>query len=166
VTSRFLRYLRWLVRVAILLAAIFLVLFALQSWTGLLTAPLEAARAAVAGANDRLSDEAFAGISVGSLALVLALCLLPLFLKKIDERAYLRGLWRGIVATGVFFLSNALYAFAEKISRLYLLGAIAIVIVATALLVEGVSLAVREEEERSFRTDIASSSSRATAWIT
>lgn len=108
-------------------------------------------------ADARLSNEAFAGISLGSLVLVLVVCLFPLFIRRFDGRAYIRGLWRGLISALVFFVSTALYAAAEKVGRFYLIGSIAIVVVAGALLVEVIALVSHEEQERAVRTDIVAS---------
>ena len=111
---------------------------------------------ALAAASD-FAYEAFNGITLGSLVLIVGLCIFPLFLKRIDEKAYARGLWRGLIAAAVFFLSNRLFALATKIGRVHFIVTMLGVIVATAIVVEGVSLAVKEEEERSFRTDVTAS---------
>ena len=155
--SRFTRYVRGLVKVALILAIAGLCLYFAQKRYGLFDSEIAAIDSFVAEANASLSNEAFAGISMGSLALVLGLCVFPIFVKKFDNKAYLRGLWRGLISALVFFVSNGLYSLAARASRLYLIAALAIVIVASALLVEGISLAVREEHERSFRTDIVAS---------
>ncbi|HUW39509.1 MAG TPA: hypothetical protein VMV90_00760 [Rectinemataceae bacterium] len=155
--SRFVRYIRGLFKAAVILAAFGLILFFIQRSFGLFDREIAAIGSFLAAADTDLSNEAFAGISLGSLALVLGLCLLPVFVKKFDNKAYLRGLRRGLISALVFFVSNGLYSVAARASRLYLIGAIAIVVVVSALLVEGIALAVRETEERSFRTDIVAS---------
>lgn len=154
--SRFSRYVRALLKTAVILAAAALLVAFLQTRYGLFDRELAWARALMADADTRLSNEAFAGISVGSLLLVLGLCVVPIFMRKIDGPGYRRGLWRGLVSAAVFLVSTKLYALAESASRLYLLVAIGLVVLVSALLVEGISLAVREEDERSFRTDVVS----------
>ncbi|MDA8426662.1 MAG: hypothetical protein M0Z80_11050 [Treponema sp.] len=155
--SRFVRYIRGLFKAAVILAALGLCLFFVQKRFGLFDREIAATDSFVAGASASLSSEAFAGISLGSLVLVAVLCVFPVFVKKFDNKAYLRSLWRGLISALVFFVSNELYSLAARASRLYLLAAIAIVIVVSALLVEGIALAVREGEERSFRTDVVAS---------
>jgi len=156
-SGRFARYVKRLLRLALLLVSVGLLAAFAQYQYHLFDRQLAALTGFVAEADSQLSNVAFAGISLGSLVLVLALCVFPIFMRKIDARAYRRGLWRGLVSALVFLVSTELYDFAERSSRLYLLGAIALVIVVSALLVEAVSLAVREENERSFRTDVVAS---------
>ncbi len=156
-SSRFTRYIGRLLRVALVLGIIFLGVYALQSYYGTFQVQVDAIKAFMADLEGRLSKEALAGISMGSLVLVIVLCLVPIFWRKIDTKSYIRGLWRGLVSAFVFLASTQLFSFAERASRVYLIAAIAGVIILSALLIEAVSLAVREDEERSLRTDIVAS---------
>jgi hypothetical protein len=155
--SRFRRYLRRLARVGILLGALAIVLYGVQAIFHPFDEAIARLLAYVQELDDNLSREAFAGISIGSLVLILIICLFPFLLKRIDEAAYLRGLWRGLIAAAVYFLSNKLFALAVSANRIYFILATLGIIVLTLIVVEGLSLAVREEEERSFRTDVTAS---------
>lgn len=155
--SRFARYVRRLVRTVLLLACLGLLLAAVQAIFHPFDPYIEKATAFVSGLDSRLSREAFSGITIGSLVLVIALCVFPLFLSKIDERAYARGLWRGLVSAAMFFLSNRLFSLAESVGRIHFIVAVIAVVIVTGLVVEGISLAVKEEEEKSFRTDVVAS---------
>jgi hypothetical protein len=155
--ARLSRYVRNLFRVASTLALVALVLAGVQAAFHPFDELIAKGETWVSDMESRLTSEAFNGITLGSLGLVLALCIFPIFLRRIDERAYLRSIWRGIVSAAVFYLSNELYALASKIGRVHFLFAMLAVIVATAVIVEGVSLSVKEEEERSFRTDVVAS---------
>jgi hypothetical protein len=155
--SRFRRYLRRLWRASLVLGLLALLLFGVQSIFHPFDAAIARVLAYAEGLDANLSHETFAGISIGSLVLILAICLFPFLLKRIDEAAYLRGLWRGIIAAAVFFLSSKLFELAAGANRIYFLLSILGIIVLTIIVVEGLSLAVREEDERSFRTDITAS---------
>jgi hypothetical protein len=157
VASRLARYFRRLTRTAIALAILALLLAAVQALFHPFDALLARGATLVEELDSRLSREAFNGITLGSLGLILAICVFPIFLRRIDEKAYGRGLWRGLISAAVFYLSNELYALATRLGRIQFILAILGVIVVSALVVEGVSLAVKEEEERSFRTDIVAS---------
>ncbi|HET7839686.1 MAG TPA: hypothetical protein VFL04_07995 [Rectinemataceae bacterium] len=156
-SSRFTRYIGRLIRAALVLGVLFLGLYAAHAYYGFLDDQIAGVQAFMTELEGSLSVEALAGISMGSLVLVIALCLMPIFWRKIDTRSYVRGLWRGIVSAFVFLASSALFSFAERASKVYLIAAILGVIIVSALLIEAVSLAVREEEERSLRTDIVAS---------
>jgi hypothetical protein len=155
--SRFARYLRNLILIAVILAVIVLVLAGIQAIFHPFDALIAKVLAFVGDLDSKLTREAFNGITLGSLVLIVALCIFPLFLKRIDEKAYARGLWRGLIAASVFFVSNRLFALASKIGRVHFIVTMLAVVVVTAIVVEGVSLAVKEEEERSFRTDVVAS---------
>jgi hypothetical protein len=155
--SRFRRYLRRLGRVGIALGLLAAVLYGVQSVFHPFDEAIARVLAYVEDLDANLSHETFAGISIGSLALILVICLFPFLLKRIDEAAYLRGLWRGLIATAVFFLSNKLFTLASSGSRVYFLLTVLGIIILTLIVVEGLSLAVREEDERSFRTDVTAS---------
>jgi Na+/proline symporter len=157
ISSRFTRYIGRLLRIALVLSVLVLGLYAAQSYYHVFDDQIAGVKAFLASLEDSLSAEALAGISMGSLVLVAVLCLAPIFWKKIDTRGYMRGLWRGIVSAFVFLASTELFSFAAKASKVYLILSIAGVIIVSALLIEAVSLAAREEEERSLRTDIVAS---------
>jgi hypothetical protein len=155
--TRFTRYLRNLVRAAVTLAVVVLVLAGIQAIFHPFDAIIAKGLAFVDDLDSKLTREAFNGITLGSLALIVALCVFPLFLKRIDEKAYARGLWRGVISAAVFYLSNRLFALAQSIGRIHFIVTMLGVIVVSAIVIEGVSLAVKEEEERSFRTDVVAS---------
>jgi hypothetical protein len=155
--TRFTRYLRNLVRVAVTLAVIALVLAGVQAIFHPFDELIAKALAFVDDLDSKLTREAFNGITIGSLVLIVGLCVFPLFLRRIDEKAYARGLWRGVISASVFYISNQLFAFASRISRVHFIVVMLAVIITSAIVVEGVSLAVKEEEEKSFRTDVIAS---------
>jgi hypothetical protein len=155
--TRFTRYLRNLLRIAVILAVLFFVLAGVQAVFHPFDALMAKALGIVDDLDAKLTSEAFNGITLGSLALILALCVFPLFLKRIDEKAYARGLWRGVISAAVFYISNRLFALASRIGRIHFIVTMLGVIIVTAVVIEGVSLAVKEEEERSFRTDVTAS---------
>lgn len=150
-------YLRRLFEVVGALAIIALVLMAVQRIYHPFDAVIARIDAFAADLDARMSQEAFKGITLGSLGLILALCVFPVFLSKIDEKSYFRSLWRGLIAAVVFYLSNELFSLSSKLGRIHFIVSMLAVIVITAVVVEGVSLAVREEDEKSFRTDIVAS---------
>jgi len=155
--SRFARYLRRLLKTAIVLAALAAVLAGVQLFFHPFDALIAKARDFADAFDSRLSREAFNGITLGSLGLIIAICIFPIFLRKIDEKAYGRSLWRGLVSAAVFYLSNELYRLATRLGRIQFMLAMLGVIIVSGIVVEAVSLAVKEEEERSFRTDIVAS---------
>lgn len=155
--SRFARYLRRLATLAIVLVILALILAAVQALFHPFDALLAKGAALIDDVDANLSREAFRGITIGSLALILALCIFPLFMKRIDEKSYWRGLWRGVIAAAVYYASSKLFDLASSLGKVRLILVMLVAIVAGIIIVEGISLAVREEDEKSFRTDVVSS---------
>ncbi len=62
-----------------------------------------------------------------------------------------------MIAAAVYYTSSKLFDLASRLGRIRLILVMAVAIVAGILIVEGISLAVREEDEKSFRTDVVSS---------
>jgi hypothetical protein len=157
VASRLSVFIRKLVLVLVALALLGLVLAAAQVIFHPFDPVLAWASTSVGDLDSKMSHEAFKGITIGSLALIVAICIFPIFLSRIDEKAYARGLWRGLVSAAVFYLSTELYNMAYESGRIHFIISIIGVILVSTIVIEGVSLAVKEDEERSFRTDIVSS---------
>jgi hypothetical protein len=155
--SRLGKYLRRLFEITGAIAILGLVLVAVQEIYHPFDQLLARAKDFVSYLEGELTHEAFNGITLGSLGLILGLCVFPVFMSRIDEKAYARSLWRGLVSAAVFYLSNGLYDLASKLGRIHFIVSVFAVIVVTAIVVEGVSLAVREEDEKSFRTDVVAS---------
>lgn len=106
--SRFARYVSRLVRTAVALAVLGLILALAQAAYHPFDALLAKGSALVADLDSKMSREVFNGITIGSLALILALSVFPIFLTRIDEKAYARGLWRGVSAVVVASISSGL----------------------------------------------------------
>jgi xanthine/uracil permease len=157
VASRLGRYLGRLYRISASLALIGIILYAVQAYFHPFDPIIERIAAYVAALDEKITQEAFNGITIGTLVLVVVLCVFPIFLRRIDERAYGRGLWRGLISAAVFYLSSELFTLAQKLGRVHLVVAVIAVIVVTAVVVEGIALSVREEDEKSFRTDVVAS---------
>jgi len=156
-TTRLVPYLARVARILIAIVALGLLLLFLQLNFGLFDAQIAQALSLVEKADQKLSDEAVAGISIGSLLLAFGLCVAPLLSRRIHARGFVTSLWRGVISAFVFFLSTALYEYAARANRFYLVLAILGVILVTSVVVEALALAGREEHIVSFRTEITAS---------
>jgi len=103
-----------------------------------------------------LGKDALMGISVGMIALTVAVTLFPLFLRGVDRRQYRTNTVRGVIASVVFFFSQALYGWAEQYGQLHLLGSMLFAIAVTLVIIEFLALSTRIDEEVSLRTDLLS----------
>jgi Na+/proline symporter len=144
-------------RVLLILCAMLLILGYLQFEYKLFDTQLAAIMDFIASVDARVSGEVLTGLSLGTLGFVLLASILPVFSRKIHRRSYLKAMQRGILSAFVFFVSTAFYNWAETLTSFYLIVSIVAVIIVTLILIEALSLAMREEEEVSFRTDIVAS---------
>jgi len=104
--------------------------------------------------NSTLSAELLTGISIGAVLLIFFVLFFPMLMKGVDKRKYLISVYRGTISSGVFFITDILYKFTEKIGRFYLLISILIVFAVCIILIEIVSLSQKDEKETETRTDI------------
>jgi hypothetical protein len=103
-----------------------------------------------------LGGNSLMGISFGMIVLTLLVCAFPLFMPKVNKKQYRTNTIRGVIASVVFFFTQALYAWAESFGSLHLVGAMLLAIVLTILVIEFLSLLTRNDEEVSLRTDLIS----------
>lgn len=106
--------------------------------------------------NQAISRELITGISGGLVVLVLLIFITPLFMRGVNNKQYMVATWRGIISSFVFLVTQALYDYAEQISRFYLIVAIVAVVILSLILIEYLSLMMKQEEQVAFRTDIVS----------
>ncbi len=103
-----------------------------------------------------LQGDALLGVSFGMIALTVGVCAFPLLMPKVNKRQYRTNTIRGVIASIVFFFSQALYDWAENFGRLRLIGAMVVAIIVTMIIIEFLSLLTRVDEEVSLRTDLIS----------
>jgi hypothetical protein len=108
----------------------------------------------VAKTEQLLDGKSFMGISLGMIVLTFCVCLFPLLLPRVSKAQYKTSTVRGVIASLVFFLTQLVYGWAERYGRLRLLAAMLAAIVVTFVVIEFLSLLMREDEEVSFRTDL------------
>jgi hypothetical protein len=106
--------------------------------------------------NSTLSSEVVAGISIGGVLLVAFIVIFPLFMKGIKKKQYFVSLQRGIISSMVFYFSTLLYQYTENISRFFLLLSVVIVMLVTVIMIEIVTLSMKEAKQAEFRTDVVS----------
>jgi hypothetical protein len=102
----------------------------------------------------KLSNQAVAGISFGSLALVGVLALSPLLVRGVKARQYFSSFMRSTLAAAIYFFSDIFYRWVETYGRFYLVFSLLFMVILTFVLVEAVARMVRAEEESSVRTDL------------
>lgn len=118
---------------------------------------LETADARLAAVDTTLTSEQFAGVSIGSLALVLVVAAIPLFKKGVRRRQYGVSFWRGILSSAIFLGSDKLYRYVQGLGRLYFTATMALFVAVTIVLIEIVSRMGSLENEADTRTELIAS---------
>ena len=96
-----------------------------------------------------------AGITVGTILLLIFIFIFPLFTKKVNTKEYLKNIILGIIASFVFFISQAIYHYFENFGKFYMLISILAVTIIVFIIIEIMSLAFKaERKEIEFRTSI------------
>jgi len=111
----------------------------------------------IARLNGLLETELLTGISLGLLALVAVVIVVPLLMPKVNRKQFITATQRGIIASLVFFLSQLLYTWAEGYSKFWLIVSMIGIIILVFILIETLSLMMRQDEEVAFRTDLLAS---------
>lgn len=157
--SRAGRFLKRVMTVVLLIAVAVGAVVAIQLIAHPFDAQLHMLRTWLAQANTLIDEDLMSGISIGMIALVLLVAVIPLLMRNIDRSQYVVATQRGVISSIVFFLTEILYNWAEKISRFYLVVAMVGVILITFVIVETLSLLMHSDrkEEMAFRTDLLAS---------
>ncbi len=104
--------------------------------------------------NSTLSAKLLTGISIGTILLVIFILFFPLFMKGVKKKRYFDSVYRGVIASFIYFISDWVYQYTGRISRFYFLLSALIFIIITIVMVEILALSTRREKEAEVRTDI------------
>ena len=118
---------------------------------------LAAADVSLAAADRTLETDAVAGVSLGTIVLVVVAAALPLFKKGVRRRQYGLSFWRGLLSSAIFLATDRLYRFVQGLGLLYFSATLALFVAATIILVEIVSRVGRREVESETRTELLAS---------
>jgi hypothetical protein len=95
------------------------------------------------------------GVSVGAVLILVAVFALPLFMKSIDSKEYVKNIVLGLVSSFVFYLSQSLYDTIGKRGKLYVALSMAVVAFITFFIVELLALAFKSKKRGvEFRTAV------------
>jgi hypothetical protein len=101
-----------------------------------------------------LSAELLTGISIGTIVLVIFILFFPLFMKGVQKKRYFVSVYRGVISSFVYFISDWVYQYTGRISRFYFLLSALIFIIITIVMVEILALSSKREKEAEVRTDM------------
>jgi hypothetical protein len=118
---------------------------------------LAVADVSLAAADRTLETDAVAGVSLGTIALVVVVAALPLLKKGVRRRQYGLSFWRGLLSSAIFLATDRLYRYVQGLGLLYFSATLALFVAATIILVEIVSRVGRREVESETRTELLAS---------
>jgi hypothetical protein len=118
---------------------------------------IEKADTSLALVDRTLTSDAVAGISIGTLALIVAVMAVPLFRKGVRRRQYWVSFWRGLLSSAIFLATDRIYRYVQSLGLLYFTATLALFIGVTIVLVEIVARLGRFEEEAERRTEFLAS---------
>jgi hypothetical protein len=145
-------------RVLLGIIALVVIVYSLQYFFHFLDVPLKYLNNYLAAANGIVFKEMAWGISVGTILFIGILIVLPILMRNINTRSYFKNLYNGILSSFIFFISQLIYKFCEKISKFYLLLSIAGVSLITLILIQIVAgMYKKKEEQIEFRTQYIAS---------
>jgi hypothetical protein len=150
----YIRLLGWVIAMA---ALIFGLLATIQILFHPFDFVIETADKGLAFADQTLTKDTVAGVSIGSLVLVAVIAALPLLKKGVQLRQYALSFWRGLLSSAIFLATDRLYNYVKSIGLLYLSATLGIFIAVTIFLVEVVSRTVKVEAEAETRTELLAS---------
>lgn len=162
--ARFTQFVGQLFWFIIIMVAIACVVFTVQTIWHPFNALIAFINQDVDKVNSTLTGEVVGGISFAALLLFLVLLLIPLLIRGVNNKQFITGFLRGILASAVYLVTDYFYSSMEKLGRFWLVLAILFSIVVTFVLVELITRAGKKKDEVSVRTDLTSSISSGLAF--
>jgi uncharacterized membrane protein YedE/YeeE len=143
-----------LIVIVLILAVVGTVIYILQTQFHLFDEQIKYLEEKISLTERGLQIQFIAGLSIGTALFVIFITLIPLFMRKVDNKTYVKSLQRGILSAFVFFISDALYKWLEEFGRVYMIIAVIVVVLITIILIELFTLSMKEHEEKAVKTDL------------
>lgn len=134
------------------------VIYSLQYFFHVIDGPLKYFNEYLSAANRVVFKEMIWGISTGTLLFIGLLIILPVFMKNINTRSYFKNLYSGILSSFIFFISQWVYKFCEKIGQFYLILSMAGLSIIVLVLIGIITRIYKKEADKiEFRTQYIAS---------
>ncbi len=129
------------------------ILYGLQYYLHIFDEPLQQATENLSFLNKVINNQIITGISVGTGLFILMLIIIPIFAKDINTKSYFKNIKQGVVSSFIFYLSQLINAYLEKIGQVYLLVSILAMMIITIILIKiGSKMFRNKEDAMEFRT--------------
>ena len=149
------RFISKLIFKTLILSAILVALYQIYKVLKIWHVPLFQIESKIKDVNNVFFTQLAAGITVGTILLLIFVFIFPLFTKKVNTKEYLRNIILGIIASFVFYISQTIYQYFEKFGKFYMIISILAVTIITLIIIEIMSLTFKSsKKEVAFRTSI------------
>lgn len=129
------------------------VLYGLQYYFHAFDEPLEQMTTNLTFLNTIINNQVITGITLGTSLLILMLLIIPIFAKDINTKSYFKNIKQGVISSFVFYLSQLINSYFEKIGQVYLLISLFAMMVITIFLIQiGAKMFRHKEDAVEFRT--------------
>jgi hypothetical protein len=139
----------------LILGIILFILYYINKSFHIFDAPIDQLQDQLKSINRVFLNNIIAGISVGTVLLLVFIFVFPLMTKKINTRVYIQNIILGVISSFVFFVSQLIFQYFEKYGKFYMVISIASTIIITIIIVEIMSLSFKsDKKEIEFRTSV------------
>lgn len=129
------------------------VLYGIQYYFHTFDVPLKQMTTNLASLNTVINNQIITGISLGTVLFILLLLIIPFFAKDINTKSYFKNIKQGVISSFIFYLSQLINSYFEKIGQVYLLISILATMVITIVLIQiGAKMFRHKEDAVEFRT--------------
>jgi hypothetical protein len=119
----------------LILSAILFALYYISNVLEMWHVPLNQIESKIKDVNNVFFVQLAAGITVGTILLLMFIFIFPLFTKKVNTKGYLKNIVLGIIASFVFFISQTIYQYFEKFGKFYMIIYILAVTIITFVII-------------------------------
>lgn len=139
----------------IILGVILFALYFINNTFKIINVPVNQIEFKLKEVNNLFFMQIAAGVTVGTILLLIFIFILPFFTKRINTKEYIKNIILGVIASFVFFISNTVYQYFEKFGKFYKIAAIVVTVLATFLIIELMSMTFKSQEKGiGFRTAV------------
>lgn len=139
----------------IILGVILFALYLINNTFNIINIPVNQIEYKLKEVNNLFFMQIAAGITVGTILLLIFIFIFPFFTRKINTREYIKNIILGVIASFVFFITNTIYQYFEKYGKFYKIAAIAVTVLVTLLIIELMSMTFKSQEKGiGFRTAV------------
>lgn len=129
------------------------IIYGLQYYFHIFDEPLRQLNENLSFMNKLVNNQIITGLSIGTVIFILLLIIIPVLAKDINTKSYFKNIKQGVISSFIFYLSQQINSYFEKIGQIYLVLSILATIIITIVLIQVVTKMFHNKEEAmEFRT--------------